>query len=64
MLKFIRNYIKIFKFSDVVKLLAEVLYTLNELGLGLIALASNIIMVIIYPLIIIGEALDRMEDNE
>lgn len=64
MIRFIRSYIETFKFSDVVRLLAEVLYTLNELGLGLIALASNIIMVIIYPLIIIGEALDRMEDNE
>lgn len=64
MLKFIRSYIETFKFSDIVGLLTEVLYTLNELGLGLISLASNIIMVIIYPLIIIGEALDRMEDNE
>ena len=64
MLKFIRSYIETFKFSDIVGLLTEVLYTLNELGLGLISLASNIIMVIIYPLIIIGEALDRMEDDK
>ena len=64
MIRFIRSYIETFKFSDVIGLLTEVLYTLNELGLGLIALASNIIMIIIYPLIIIGEALDRMEDNE
>ena len=64
MIKFIKKYIETFKISDIIELLKEVLYTLNELCLGLISLASNIIMIIIYPLIILGETLDKMDGDE
>ena len=62
-MKFIKNYIKRFSFLELVKLLIEVFNIISELAMGLISLISAILIVILYPFIIIGEVLDRMDNK-
>lgn len=62
-MKFIKSYIKRFSFLELVKLLIEVFNIISELAMGLISLISAILIVILYPFIIIGEVLDRMDNK-
>ena len=62
-MKFIKSYIKRFSFLELVKLLIEVFNIIRELAMGLISLISAILIVILYPFIIIGEVLDRMDNK-
>ena len=62
-MKFIKSYIKRFSFLELVKLLEEVFNIISELAMGLISLISAILIVILYPFIIIGEVLDRMDNK-
>ena len=62
-MKFIKSYIKRFSFLELVKLLIEVFNILSELAMGLISLISAMLIVILYPFIIIGEVLDRMDNK-
>lgn len=62
-MKFIKSYIKRFSFLELVKLLMEVFNIINELAMGLISLISAMLIVILYPFIIIGEVLDRMDNK-
>ena len=62
-MKFIKSYIKRFSFLELVKLLIEIFNIISELAMGLISLISAILIVILYPFIIIGEVLDRMDNK-
>lgn len=62
-MKFIKSYIKRFSFLELVKLLIEVFNIISELAMGLISLISAMLIVILYPFIIIGEVLDRMDNK-
>ena len=62
-MKFIKSYIKRFSFLELVKLLIEVVNIISELAKGLISLISAMLIVILYPFIIIGEVLDRMDNK-
>lgn len=62
-MKFIKSYIKRFSFLELVELLIEVFNIISELAMGLISLISAILIVILYPFIIIGEVLDRMDNK-
>ena len=62
-MKFIKSYIKRFSFLELVKLLMEVFNIISELAIGLISLISAMLIVILYPFIIIGEVLDRMDNK-
>lgn len=62
-MKFIKSYIKRFSFLELVKLLTEVFNIISELAMGLISLISAMLIVILYPFIIIGEVLDRMDNK-
>lgn len=62
-MKFIKSYIKRFSFLELVKLLMEVFNIISELAMGLISLISAMLIVILYPFIIIGEVLDRMDNK-
>lgn len=62
-MKFIKSYIKRFSFLELVELLIEVFNIISELAMGLISLISAMLIVILYPFIIIGEVLDRMDDK-
>lgn len=62
-MKFIKSYIKRFSFLELFKLLTEVFNIISELAMGLISLISAMLIVILYPFIIIGEVLDRMDNK-
>lgn len=62
-MKFIKSYIKRFSFLELVELLEEVFNIISELAMGLISLISAMLIVILYPFIIIGEVLDRMDNK-
>lgn len=62
-MKFIKSYIKRFSFLELVKLLMEVFNIISELAMGLISLISAMLIVVLYPFIIIGEVLDRMDNK-
>ena len=62
-MKFIKSYIKRFSFLELVKLLMEVFNIISELAMGLISLISAMLIVILYPFIIIGEVLDKMDNK-
>lgn len=62
-MKFIKSYIKRFSFLELVELLIEVFNIISELAMGLISLISAMLIVILYPFIIIGEVLDRMDNK-
>ena len=62
-MKFIKSYIKRFSFLELVKLLIEIFNIISELAMGLISLISAMLIVILYPFIIIGEVLDRMDNK-
>ena len=62
-MKFIKSYIKRFSFLELVELLMEVFNIISELAMGLISLISAMLIVILYPFIIIGEVLDRMDNK-
>lgn len=62
-MKFIKSYIKRFSFLELVKLLIEVFNIISELVMGLISLISAMLIVILYPFIIIGEVLDKMDNK-
>lgn len=62
-MKFIKSYIKRFSFLELVKLLIEVFNIISELAMGIISLISAMLIVILYPFIIIGEVLDRMDNK-
>lgn len=62
-MKFIKSYIKRFSFLELVELLIEVFNIINELAMGIISLISAMLIVILYPFIIIGEVLDRMDNK-
>lgn len=62
-MKFIKGYIKRFSFLELVELLIEVFNIISELAMGLISLISAMLIVILYPFIIIGEVLDRMDNK-
>lgn len=62
-MKFIKSYIKRFSFLELVELLIEVFNIISELAIGLISLISAMLIVILYPFIIIGEVLDRMDNK-
>ena len=63
-MKFIKSYIKRFSFLELVELLIEVFNIISELAMGLISLISAMLIVILYPFIIIGEVLDRMDNKQ
>ena len=62
-MKFVKSYIKRFSFLELVELLIEVFNIISELAMGLISLISAMLIVILYPFIIIGEVLDRMDNK-
>ncbi len=62
-MKFIKSYIKRFSFLELVELLIEVFNIISELAMRLISLISAMLIVILYPFIIIGEVLDRMDNK-
>lgn len=62
-MKFIKSYIKRFSFLELVELLIEVFNIISELAMGIISLISAMLIVILYPFIIIGEVLDRMDNK-
>ena len=62
-MKFIKSYIKRFSFLELVELLIEVFNIISKLAMELISLISAMLIVILYPFIIIGEVLDRMDNK-
>ena len=62
-MKFIKSYIKRFSFLELVELLIEVFNIIGKLAMELISLISAMLIVILYPFIIIGEVLDKMDNK-
>ena len=62
-MKFIKSYIKRFSFLELVELLIEVFNIISELAMGIISLISAMLIVILYPFVIIGEVLGRMDNK-
>ena len=62
-MKFIKKYIKNFHFEIIINLIKDIIKIIHNIYLDLLDLLSNIIMIFIYPLLVLGECLEDKEEN-